>query len=75
MTDMAITLKLPDDLVERINAADIDLDVDSITSEVIALLERRLARKQAWERLHETAKQLRGTLTPEKIEAELLAAT
>jgi len=35
MSDLAITLKLPDDLVERMNAADIRLDVDSITTEVI----------------------------------------
>jgi hypothetical protein len=74
MSDLAITLKLPDDLVERMNAADIRLDVDSITTEVISLLERRIARKQAWAEINTMASQLRGSLTPEEIEAELLAA-
>jgi hypothetical protein len=74
MTDLAITLKLPDDLIERMNAAEVRLDVDSITAEVIALLERRIARKRAWAEINEMASQLRGSLTPEEIEAELLAA-
>jgi len=38
------------------------------------LLERRIARKQAWAEINTMASQLRGSLTPEEIEAELLAA-
>jgi hypothetical protein len=72
MSDVEITIRLPEELVERAKA--LGLDIEAVTSEVIALLEQRIERKQAWQNLMDAANQLRGGLTPEEIEAELAAA-
>jgi hypothetical protein len=72
MSDIQITLMLPETLIERVKTA--GLDIQSITPDVITLLEQRLARKQAWQYLVDTANQLQGSLTPEAIDAELAAA-
>ncbi len=72
MSDVQITIRLPEALVERAKAA--GLAIESITPDVIALLEERLARRQAWQSLVAAADRLQGSLTPEEIEAELAAA-
>jgi hypothetical protein len=72
MSDVEIILRLPETLVERIRAA--GLEIESITPDIIALLEKRLTRQQAWQNLIDIADQLQGSLTPEEIEAELAAA-
>ena len=72
MSDMEITIRLPEELVERAQAAGIELE--SLTSDVTELLERRIERKQAWRERLDMADQLQGSMTPEEIEAELAAA-
>lgn len=71
MSDIEVTIRLPEELVDRVKAA--ELEIESITDDVIALLEKRLARKQAWQEMVDIAKRLQGSLTPEEIEAELQA--
>ncbi len=72
MSDIEITLRLPEELVERARTAGIV--VERITPDLIELLEQKIKRKQAWQHLLEIADQLRGTLSQEEIEAELAAA-
>jgi post-segregation antitoxin (ccd killing protein) len=72
MREVQITITLPEELVNRVHAAGIA--IDSITPDMITLLEQRLSRKEAWQHLAEAAQQLRGSLTEAEIEAELTAA-
>ena len=68
---MNITLKLPDELVKRAQAAGI------LTSEQVAeLIEVELERRQRREQFYADLETLRGLepkITPEEIEAELKA--
>lgn len=72
MSDVQIAIQLPEELVERAKAA--GLEIESITPDVIALLEDRLKRREGWQNLVNTAEKLQGSLTEEEIEAELAAA-
>jgi hypothetical protein len=72
MSDVQIAIQLPEELVERIKAA--GLEIESITPDFIALLEERLKRRENWQELINTAEKLKGSLTAEEIEAELAAA-
>jgi hypothetical protein len=68
---MDITLKLPNELVERAQAAGILTD-EQVADLIEAELERRLRREQFYADL-ETLRSLEPKLTPEEIEAELKA--
>jgi post-segregation antitoxin (ccd killing protein) len=72
MSNVQIAIQLPEELVERAKAA--GLDIESITPDVITLLEARLKRRESWQNLINTAETLQGSLPPEEIEAELAAA-
>jgi hypothetical protein len=72
MSDIQVTLTLPGDLIEQAQAVGIELD--SITPDVVAALEDRIKRKQAWQYLMSAADRLRGSLSLEEIEEELAAA-
>jgi len=72
MSDVKIRIRLPETLVERIRTA--GLEIESITPDIIALLEKRLTQQQAWQNLIDVADQLQGSLSPAEIEAELAAA-
>jgi hypothetical protein len=77
MSDVEITIKLPEELVERARAEGVRLD--NVTEDVIELLENRIERKAALRRLLDLADQidrLPNDLkpTPEEIEAEIRAA-
>jgi len=49
MSDMEITIKLPEELVERAQAVGIDLD--SLTGDVAELLERRIELSETTRRI------------------------
>jgi hypothetical protein len=72
MADIQITISVPEQLLSRLK--DAGLTIDSITPDLIAVLERRLERKAAWQNLIDSASQLQGSLTQEEIDAELGAA-
>jgi hypothetical protein len=68
---MDITLKLPDELVERAQAAGI-LTGEQVAELIEAELDRRQRREQFYDDL-ETLRSLEPKITPEEIEAELKA--
>ncbi len=72
MSDVEVILKLPSELVERARASGIE--IEAVTPDIVALIQKRIERKEAWQRLTDASKQLEGSLTPEEIEAELAAA-
>ena len=72
MADIEITIRLPEELIKRAKA--VGMQIETITPDLVALLEERISRKQAWQNLRNAADQLQGSLTPEEIEAELAAA-
>jgi hypothetical protein len=72
MSDVEVTFKLPEELVERARAAGIE--IETVTPDIVKLIEARIQRKEAWQRLSDAAQLLEGSLTPEEIEAELAAA-
>lgn len=72
MSDLEITIRLPEELVRRAKLAGID--IESATPELIDLIERRIRRKEAAQSLSKLADELSGGLTLEEIEAELAAA-
>lgn len=72
MSDMEITIRLPEELVAR--AQEVGIDIDSLTSDMTVLLEQRIERKQAWRNLLNMADQLEGSVRPEELEAEFNAA-
>jgi len=72
MADVEVILRLPEELVERAKA--VGINMETMTPDLIAVLEKRIERKQAWQNLLDIADQLQGSLTPEEIEAELAAA-
>jgi hypothetical protein len=72
MSDIEITLRLPEELVQRAHAAGIA--VEMLTPDLIDLLEQKIRRKQAWQHLSDIANQLRGNLSEQEIEEELAAA-
>ena len=72
MSDVQIAIQLPEELVERAKAA--GLEIASITSDFIALLEERLKRREGWQELINATEKLQGSLTAEEIEAELASA-
>lgn len=77
MTDIEITIKLPEALVKRVEAS--GLSIEQRTAIIIEALEADLRREAAAQRLAEIAEALR-TLpadlkpTPEEIAAEIRAA-
>ena len=70
--DIEITLRLPEALVERARIAGIA--VETLTSDLIDLLEQKINRKIAWQHLTEIAAQFQGSFSEAEIEAELAAA-
>ncbi len=72
MGDLEITIKLPEDLIRRAEAAGIDLA--SAEPDIIEFIEQRVHRKESARRFLEIAETLAGSLTPDEIDAELAAA-
>jgi hypothetical protein len=72
MSDIEIRLRLPEELVERAYA--VGIAVEMLTPDLIDLLEQKIKRKQAWQRLSEMADQLQGSLSEQEIEGELASA-
>lgn len=77
MSDVEITIKLPEELVERARTEGVQ--IDNVTEDVIDLLEKRIERKAALRHLLDLADQidrLPNELkpTPEEIEAEIHAS-
>ncbi|MBC7812985.1 MAG: hypothetical protein H7175_17645 [Burkholderiales bacterium] len=70
MSAIEITIKLPEELVERAQEAGLALDDNNFA----AMVETELIRAQSAVRLREAMVQLQGSLTLEEIEAELAAA-
>jgi len=72
MADVEITIGLPAELLEQ--AKLVGIDIESVRPDLIAVIQKRIERKQAWQNLINTADQLRGSLTQKEVEAELAAA-
>ena len=77
MSDVAITIRLPKELVERAQAAGVKLD--NVTDAMIDVIEKQIARKAALGRLLDVAEQLdllpdQLRPTPDEIEAEIQAS-
>jgi hypothetical protein len=77
MSDVAITIRLPKELVERAQA--VGIQVDNVTEAMIEVIEKQIARKAALGRLLSIAEQidsLPDSLKPthEEIEAEIKAS-
>jgi hypothetical protein len=72
MTDREITIRLPEDLIRRAEAAGIDLEASE--PEYAELIEQRIRRKEAAQRFLDIAHAMAGSMTPEEIEAELALA-
>ena len=72
MSEIEIKIRLPQALVEEAQAAGID--IKDATPDIVALIEKRIARKKAWQNLVDVGKQLEGSLSQAEIEAELAAA-
>ncbi len=70
MGGVKVTIELPEELVERAKAQGLTLD----SARVAAMIEVELGRIQAARALLDAAQQLKGSLTPDEIEAELAAA-
>lgn len=70
MSDIMITLALPEKLVEQAESAGLTLDKTNLT----ALIEAEIARKQSVKNLRELTNRLRGSLTEAEIEEELAIA-
>lgn len=70
MSDVEITIKLPEALVQRASANGVPLTDASITS----MIEAELVRAQAAKRLREAMQKLEGHLSLDDIEAELARA-
>jgi len=62
MSSVEITIKVPEELLARAQVAGIE--IERYTEEFLALLEREIRRREAGQRLQETAEQLRA-LPPE----------
>ncbi|MBE0691404.1 MAG: hypothetical protein IH587_14895 [Anaerolineae bacterium] len=75
MSDIELTIQLPEELVERARAAGIDLSAQS--SQFVEWLEAEVARYEAGTRLRQTMDKLwamNDKPSPEEIEAEIRAA-
>jgi hypothetical protein len=72
MADVEITIGLPAELL--VQAKLVGIDIESVRPDLIAVIQKRIERKQAWQNLINTADQLRGSLTQKEVEAELAAA-
>lgn len=76
MSDVEITIKLPQEVVARAQAAGIQ--IESQTERIVAmLLEAEIKRREAGQRLNETMNRLWALddkPTPEEIEEEIRAA-
>jgi hypothetical protein len=70
MSDVEVTFKLPEELVERARASSVPITDASIAS----MIEAELVRAQAAKRLREAMQKLEGSLSPEEIEEELARA-
>jgi len=74
MSNVEITISVPEDLIERAQAVGVQIE----TEQIIALLESQIKRREAGQRLYNVAEQLRALLpdmkpTPDEIEAEIQA--
>jgi hypothetical protein len=70
MSDIEVTIKLPEELVERAKAEGVPITDASVAS----LIEAELIRAQAAKRLREAMRKLEGSLSLEEIEEELARA-
>lgn len=70
MSDVEITFRLPEELIQRAHSEGVLLTDASIAT----MIELELRRIQAARNLTQIRDTLAGTLTPEEIEAELAAA-
>ena len=74
MSDIQITIELPEELIER--ARSVGLDLENQRDEIISLLEAQVRRREAAAQLSEIGVQLQALPpemkpTPEDIEAEI----
>lgn len=72
MNVVEVTIKLPEDLIERAKATGIAIEDE--TEQFIALLETQIERRNAGKRLRDTMDQLWALAdkpTPEEIDAEI----
>lgn len=74
MSDLEITLKLPEELIQRARA--LGIDVEDKTDQFIALLETEIRRKEAGQKMRDLVAQIDALPddikpTPEEIEAEI----
>ena len=70
MADVEITIKLPEELVERARQDGVPIN----DSSVAMMIEAELARAQSVKLLRDAMDKLEGSLTPDEIEAELATA-
>lgn len=70
MADVEITIRLPEELLEKAKSGGLSITDESITR----LIEMELIRAEAVKGLRETMQKLEGSLTPEEIEEELARA-
>ena len=76
MADVEITIRLPEELVER--AREVGIQIDKVTPDLIEMIERRIERQAALKRLLRIAEELdqlppEEKPTPEEIDAEIRA--
>ena len=67
MSDVEITIKLPEELVEQARAGGVPITGESVA----AMIENELVRAEAVRRLREAMQKLEGTLSLQEIEDEL----
>jgi hypothetical protein len=72
MSDVEITIKLPEDLVKRAQAAGVQIEAE--TGGFIEVLENKIERQEAANYLRDAMKKLNGSMTPEEIEEALAEA-
>jgi hypothetical protein len=76
VSNLTITIELPEELVER--AKKIGLELDSQSEQVVALIEAQIQKRESAMRFSEIGRRLQALsanlkLTPEEIEAEIRA--
>jgi hypothetical protein len=76
VSDIEITIKLPEELVERAKA--VGIQIEEQTEQIAAVLETQIRRREAAYRLTKIAEELQSLPpelkpTPEEIEAEIRA--
>ena len=74
MSDVEITIRLPEALVERARA--VGIEIEGQTEQIAAVLEAHIRRREAGQRLSRIAEELQSLPpelkpTPEEIDAEI----